>query len=131
MRKKAKKAEKARKSKKSKKIISKLIKNAFFENQTLVKGFVCDTLLLPRALQHRDLGALPLVGPNRENLVLDPLAVQHLDKMKKLVVLNVYLKKLSCLVVGETSHLGVVLRERDGSDSLNKALPLTPKSLRK
>ena len=34
---------------------------------------------------------------------------------------NVFLKstKRSCLLVGETSHLGVVLREQDGSDSPN------------
>ena len=33
------------------------------------------------------------------------------------VVFNVSLKELNCLLGGETSHLGVVLRERDGSDS--------------
>ena len=37
-------------------------------------------------------------------------------------VLNVHLKELSCFLVGETSHLGVVLRERDGSDSPNSLL---------
>ena len=34
-------------------------------------------------------------------------------------VLNVHLEELSCLKVGETSRLGVVLREQDGSDSPN------------
>ena len=34
-------------------------------------------------------------------------------------VLNVHLEELSCLLVGETSHLGVVLGEQDGSDSPN------------
>ena len=32
------------------------------------------------------------------------------------------LKDLNLLLVGETSHLGVVLRERDGSDSPNNYL---------
>ena len=35
------------------------------------------------------------------------------------VVFNVHLKELNLLVVGETSHLGAVLRERDGSDTPN------------
>ena len=35
------------------------------------------------------------------------------------VVSNVHLKELNCLLLGETSSLGVVLRERDGSDSPN------------
>ena len=34
-------------------------------------------------------------------------------------VLNVHLMELSCLLVGETSRLGVVLGEWDGSDSPN------------
>ena len=34
-------------------------------------------------------------------------------------VLYVQLEELSCLLVGETSRLGVVLREHDGSDSPN------------
>ena len=35
------------------------------------------------------------------------------------IVFNVYLKELNRLLVGETSHLGVGLREWDGSDSPN------------
>ena len=35
-------------------------------------------------------------------------------------VFNVHLEELNHLLVGETSLLGVVLRERDGSDSPNK-----------
>ena len=38
------------------------------------------------------------------------------------VVFNVHLKKLNLLLVGETSHLGVVLREQDGSDTPNNYL---------
>ena len=34
-----------------------------------------------------------------------------------MAVLNVHLKELSCLLVGENSPLGMVLWERDGSDS--------------
>ena len=34
-------------------------------------------------------------------------------------VFNIHLEKLNRLLVGETSCLGVVLRERDGSDSPN------------
>ena len=34
-----------------------------------------------------------------------------------LVVFNAHLKELNCVLVGETSHLGGVLKERDGSDS--------------
>ena len=29
----------------------------------------------------KDLQAIPLVGPTRENLILDPLTVQHLDNL--------------------------------------------------
>ena len=32
------------------------------------------------------------------------------------IVINIHLKELSCLIVGETSCLGVALREQDGSD---------------
>ena len=35
-------------------------------------------------------------------------------------VLNVHLEELSCLLAGEASRLGVVLREGDGSDSPNR-----------
>ena len=35
------------------------------------------------------------------------------------LVLDVHLKELSCWLVGETSPFGVVLTERDGSDSPN------------
>ena len=34
-----------------------------------------------------------------------------------LIVFNVHLKELNLLLVGKTSHLGVVLSEQDGSDS--------------
>ena len=34
-------------------------------------------------------------------------------------VFNVHLDELNCLLVGETSHLGVVVREWDDSDSPN------------
>ena len=36
---------------------------------------------------------------------------------KVTIVFNVHLQELNRLLVGETSSLGVVLRERDGSDS--------------
>ena len=35
------------------------------------------------------------------------------------IVLNVHLQELNRLLAGETSRLGVVLREWDGSDSPN------------
>ena len=35
------------------------------------------------------------------------------------IILNVHLKELNLLLVGETCRLGVVLRERDGSDLPN------------
>ena len=36
---------------------------------------------------------------------------------------NVHLKELNLLLDGESSHLGVVLRERDGCDSLYNGVP--------
>ena len=41
------------------------------------------------------------------------------DQLVCFFLMNVCLKELNRLLVGDTSHLGVVLRERDGSDSPN------------
>ena len=41
------------------------------------------------------------------------------NKSRMGFVFNVHLEEFNCLLVGETSRLEVVLRERDGSDSPN------------
>ena len=45
------------------------------------------------------------------------MSVKVPKKYTDKVVLNIHLMELNCLVVGETSRLGVVLRERMASDS--------------
>ena len=44
---------------------------------------------------------------------------QTAHRFKNTYVSNVHIKELNLLLVGKTSHLEVILRERDGSDSPN------------
>ena len=66
----------------------------------------------------------PIYHPNHSANRVKKISGIYSQKVRKPVwrlvpVLNTHLEELSCLLVGKTSRLGVVLRDRDGSDSPN------------